>query len=184
MTLILHVLTAIARLLGPGGARAIIAENLLLQHQLLVHSRSRKRAPNLSTQDRVLLGFWALFLTLRRVCRAALIIKYSTLLKFHAAMIRRKYRLLYAAPRRGKPGPKGPSRELIDAIVEIKRRNLRFACPRIAQQINVVFGLDIDKDVVRRVLASHYRPDPGNPGLSWLTALDRTRPCKRQSLEY
>ena len=173
--MILHLLTAIARLLGPGGARAIIAENLLLKHQLLVHSRSRKRAPNLSTQDRVMLGFWALFLSPRRIIRAAIIIKSSTLLKFHAALIRRKYRLLYAAPRRGKPGPKGPSRELIDAIVEMKRRNPRLGCPRIAQQINVAFGLDIDKDVVRRVLASHYRPDPGNKGPSWLTVLGHAK---------
>ncbi len=34
MTLILHLLTAIARLLGPGGARAIIAENLLLKRRI------------------------------------------------------------------------------------------------------------------------------------------------------
>jgi putative transposase len=41
---------------------------------------------------------------------------------------------------------------------------------RIAQQISHAFGLDIDKDVVRRVLAQHYRPDDsGGNGPSWLT---------------
>jgi len=65
---------------------------------------------------------------------------------------KRKYRLLYSSGRKGKPGPKGPSQELIDAIVEMKRRNSRFGCPCIAQEINKAFGVDIDKDVVRRVL--------------------------------
>ncbi len=66
----------------------------------------------------------------------------------------------------GKPGPKGPSKEVVDAIVVMKRRNPRFGCPRIAQQINLAFGLEIDKDVDRRILAKHYRPDPGGTGMS------------------
>jgi len=78
--------------------------------------------------------------------------------------------LLYTARSKGKPGPKGPSQELIDAIVEMKRRNSRFGCPRIAQEINKAFGVDIDKDVVRRVLEKHYRPGPDSGhGPSWLT---------------
>ena len=69
-----------------------------------------------------------------------------------------------------KPGPKGPSTELIHAIVEMKRRNPRYGCPRIAQQINKAFGIDIDKDVVRRILAKHYNPGPGSgDGPFWLT---------------
>ena len=57
-----------------------------------------------------------------------------------------------------------PSQELIQAIVEMKQRNPRFGCPRIAQQINKAFGTNIDKDVVRRVLALHYRPEHGDDG--------------------
>ena len=63
---------------------------------------------------------------------------------------------------RRRPGPKGPSAELISAIVEMKRRNPRFGCPRIAREINHTFGIEIDKDVVRRVLARHHHPEPGN----------------------
>jgi transposase InsO family protein len=38
------------------------------------------------------------------------------------------------------------------------------------QQVSHVFGIPIDKDVVRRVLAKHYRPgDTGSGGPSWLT---------------
>jgi len=47
-----HLLTTVAKLLGPGGGKAVIAENLLLKQQLLVVTRSRRRAPNLSNTDR------------------------------------------------------------------------------------------------------------------------------------
>ena len=168
--LIFHLLTTVAKLLRPGGSRTIIAENLLLKQQLLIHSRSRERAPNLTAQDRVLLGFWSLFLNPKRIARAAIIIKPSTLMQFHTALKKRKYRLLYSTGSR-KPGPKGPSKEVINAIVDMKKRNPRFGCHRIAQQINLSFGLDLNKDVVRRILATHYRPVPSNRGPSWLTTL-------------
>jgi len=173
--LIFELLVVIARLLGPGGSRAIIAENLLLKQQLIVHSRSRQRAPNLSVRHRVLFGFWTLFLSPRRITRSAIIIKPSTLLRFHTALKKRKYRLLYSPRGSRKPGPKGPSRAVINAIVEMKKRNPRFGCPRIAQQINLAFGLDLDKDTVRRILATRYRPDPSNHGPSWLTTLGHAK---------
>jgi hypothetical protein len=90
-------------------------------------------------------------------------------------MKKRKYRQLFSPGDGSKPGPKGPSREIIDAIVEIKRRNPRFGCPRIAQQINLAFGLDLDKDTVRRVLATHYKWDPNNQGPSWLTTIGHAK---------
>ena len=168
--LLMHLLTTLAKLLGPGGVRAVVADSLLMKQQLIVINRSRQRAPNLSALDRFLLGFWSLFLSPHRIARAAVIIKRSTLLRFHEALKKRKYQWLYSSRKKGKPGPKGPSRELIRAIVDMKRRNPRFGCPRIAQQINKAVGLDIDKDVVRRILATHYHPGPdsGN-GHSWLT---------------
>jgi hypothetical protein len=55
--------------------------------------------------------------------------------------------------------------------LEIKRRNLRFGCPRIAQQIAFTLALDINKDVVRRILAQYYRPESGKHGPSWLTIM-------------
>jgi transposase InsO family protein len=58
----------------------------------------------------------------------------------------------------------------------MKRRNPRFGYVRIAQQISHVFGIPIDKDVVRRVLAKHYRPgDTGSDGPSWLTFIAQTK---------
>ena len=173
--MLFHLLTTLAKLIRPGGSRAVIAENLLLKQQLIIHGRSRQRAPNLTTRDRALLGFWSLFLNPRRIVRSAIIIKPSTLLRLHNALKKRKYRLLYSPGGGRTPGPKEPSREIIKAIIEIKQRNPRYCCPRIAQQINLSFGLDLDKDTVRRVLAVHYKPDPGSRGPSWLTALGMQR---------
>lgn len=39
--LLTHQLTTVAKLLGTGGTKAVIAENLLLKQQLLVVTRSR-----------------------------------------------------------------------------------------------------------------------------------------------
>ncbi len=107
--LMAHLLTTVARLLGPGGARAVVAESVLMKQQLLVINRSRRRAPNLSALDRLLLGFWSLFLGPRRILRAAVIIRPSTLLRFHDALKKRKYGLLFSPSRRAKTGSKDPS---------------------------------------------------------------------------
>ena len=50
-----------------------------------------------------------------------------------------------------------------------------WGCPRIARQIGLAFDIQIDKDVVHRVLATHYRPGPGGSGPSWLTFLGHTK---------
>lgn len=169
--LLVHLLTTVAKLLGPGGTKAVIAENLLLKQQLLVVTRSRRRAPNLSTPDRFLMGFWSLFLRPGRIAKVAVSIQPSTLLKFHQCLVHRKYRKLFSPKKRTKPGPKGPSEPLIFAIVVLKRRNPRFGCPRIALIISRIFGVEIDKNAVRRILAKHYRPESGGNGPSWLTFL-------------
>jgi len=56
MTLLVHLVATIAKLLGPGGTRTVVADSLLMKQQLLVINRSRRRAPNLSATDRFLLG--------------------------------------------------------------------------------------------------------------------------------
>ncbi len=97
----------------PGGVRAVVAESLLLKHQLVVLNRGRERAPNLRPMDRVMAGLCTRFIRPGRLLRIAVVLKPSTLLAFHAALVKRKYRQLFTPKRRGKPGPKGPSAELI-----------------------------------------------------------------------
>ena len=165
--LFLHLLTTVARLAGPGGARALVAESMLVKHQLLILNRSRKRSPNLRTADRVVAGLCAVFMRPKRLIRSAIVFKPSTLLNLHHALIQRKYRRLFSSSRPTKPGPKGPSQEVIAAVVEMKQRNPSWGCPRIAQQITRAFGIPIDRDVVRRILATRYQPHQilqGRPG--------------------
>ena len=162
---LLDLAVLIAKLCGPGGVRAVIAENLLLKQQLIVLQRARYRAPNLKLRDRLLCGFGSLFLSPGRIRKIAIALRPSTLLAFHQALVRRKYRRLFSSIRcPKKPGPKGPSEALIQAIVELKARNPRFGSPRIARIISHTFGVDIDKNVVHRVLAKHYRPTSGGTG--------------------
>jgi putative transposase len=161
LVLLIHLLTVIARLLGPGGAKAVLAENLLLKHQLLIVTRSRRRGPHLHTFDRVLLGLCSLLIPRSRVDKVVVAIRPSTLLGFRQCLVRRNYRALFSPRTKTKPGPKGPSEQLIRVIVELKCRNPQFGCPRMALIISKTFDVDIDKDVVRRVLAKRYRPRAG-----------------------
>ena len=58
-----HLLLTLARLARPGGFRVVAAESLAVKHQLLIMKRSRQRAPNLTSWDRLTLGFCALFVS-------------------------------------------------------------------------------------------------------------------------
>jgi putative transposase len=156
--LFIHFVATLARLLGPGGVRSIVAESLILKHQLLIVTRSRQRSPNLCRSDRILAGLMALLVRPTRLLRSAIVLKPSTLLAIHKALSKGKYRVLFSPNRQRKPGPKGPSVELIHAVVEMKQRNPNWGCPRIAQQIALAFHIQIEKDVVRRILGHHHRP--------------------------
>jgi transposase InsO family protein len=173
--LVLHVLATVVRLAGPGGVRAVVAESALVKQQLLILNRSRKRAPRLHLSDRVVAGVCALLIRPGRLVRVVIVLKPSTLLRFHRALTTRKYRHLFSSTRRKKPGPKGPSQEIITAIVDMKQRNPTWGCPRIAQQITLAFGIPLNKDVVRRILARRYTPKPDAKGPSWLTVLGHAK---------
>ena len=164
LVVLVHSIVTVFRLIKPGGLRAVVAESSLTRHQLLILNRSRKRAPNLRVSDRIIAGLCTLLMHPSRMLRCGIVLKPSTLLHFHHVLTKRKYRMLFSPQRRGRPGPKGPAQELIDAVVEMKRRNPSWGCPRIAQQITLAFGVDIDKDVVRRI---------GGP--SWLTFLGQAK---------
>ena len=109
--LLFDLLTTLAKLLRPGGSRTVIAENLLLKQQLIIHSRSRQRAPNLTTQDRALLGILTLFLNPRRIAKSAILIRPSTLLSFHRALKKRKYACSILLVEAGSQGQKGHPRK-------------------------------------------------------------------------
>ena len=45
----------------------------------------------------------------------------------------------------------------------------------LRSRVGLTFDIQIDKDVVRRVLATHYRPEPDSSGPSWLTFLGHAK---------
>jgi len=145
LILFVHVIVTLARLARPGGLRSVVAESVLVRHQLLALNRGRKRAPNLRVTDRIIAGLCTLFIPPARVLRSAIVLKPSTLLHLHSLLTKRKYRLLFSPERRNRPGPKGPKKDLINAVVAMKRSNPNWGCPRIAQQIALAFGVEITR---------------------------------------
>jgi hypothetical protein len=118
IVLLIHLITTVLRLARPGGVRAVVAESVLAKHQLLILNRSRRRAPNLRILDRLIAGFCSLWIKPRRFCRVAIAFKPSTLLNFHRVLVHRKYRLMFSPKQRTtKPGLKGPTADLIRAVV-------------------------------------------------------------------
>src|SRR5437660_11248453 len=114
--LFVHALATLARLWGPGGMRSVVAESVLVKQQLLILNRSRQRSPNLRTSDRLVAGLCALLIRPARLIRSAIVLRPSTLLSLHQVLRNRKYRLLFSSQRRGRPGLKGPNKELLEAL--------------------------------------------------------------------
>ena len=108
--LIAHLVTTLVRLALPGGVRAVIAESLLLKHQLLILNRSRNRAPRLTPGARLLFGVGAFLVAPNRLPRIAIGIRPSTLLRFHRALIKRKYDCSSRPEPVRDQGRKGPRR--------------------------------------------------------------------------
>ena len=150
-----YFLRSLAMLAKPGGKKSLMAENIMLRKQLIILSRRRKRAPNLNPWQRLFFAFITMIINPKRLLKISIGIKPSLLIKFHKALIKRKYSALFSNKSKCKPGPAGPSQELIQAILAMKQRNSRFGCRRIAMQINNTFGLNINKDVVCRILAAY-----------------------------
>lgn len=167
-----HIIVTLFKLSMPGGLRKIVAENVLIKQQLIAVKRSKRKCPDLLPVERLLFGFWAFVLDPKRLLKSAIIIKPATLLKFHKLLVKRKYSKLFSGTKNGKPGPKGPSQEVIDLVLAIKTKNPGFGCPKIALIVENTFQIALDKDDVRRILAKYFKPNqpvgPGD-GPSWLT---------------
>jgi putative transposase len=174
--LLINIITLLCQIVGKGGLKAVISENLILKQQLLIIHRSRKRAPALKPMERLMLGWLSMLISSKRLMKTAIIVKPSTLLRFHQALVKKKYQRLFGSTHRGKPGPKGPTRELVKLVIDIKQQNPHYGCPKIALLIANRFAIDINKDVVRRVLAKYYTPNPSDyRDPSWLSLIGNTK---------
>ena len=114
--LFVHVIATLARLLGPGGIRSVVAESVLLKQQLLILNRSRQRSPNLRSSDRLVAGLCALLLRPARLIRSAIGLKPSTLLSLHQILRNRKYHLLFSSNRRVVQAQKDPAKNSLKPL--------------------------------------------------------------------
>ncbi len=99
LLLAVHLIVAVAKLLHPGGLRTVAAESLLLKQQIIIGNRSRRRAPNLTSLDRFVLGLITVFIRPHRIPKLSGILKPTTLFKLHKAVVDRKYRILFSSAR-------------------------------------------------------------------------------------
>ncbi|MDA7645382.1 integrase core domain-containing protein [bacterium] len=175
LQLLAQFLRCIALLCRKDGFKAVVAQNLLLKQQLIALNRGRKRAPSISPLHRIWLAFFLMFLSARRLQQTAVAFRPSTFLRFKEFLVRQKYKFLFSSGKQSKPGPKGPSREITTAVIEFKQRNPRCGCPRFAQKLSNTFGIDLQPDVVRRILVNHFKSRPGSDGPCWLTFIGHSK---------
>jgi putative transposase len=59
----------------------------------------------------------------------------------------------------------------------MKRLNPYFGCRKIAEQISSAFRVELNKDVVRRILIRYYRPGPNSGDHCWLAVIGHAKDC-------
>jgi len=96
LQLMIMTITTLLTLMSKGGIRKLASENILLRQQLIVLSRNKKRSPKLTLSDKLLFGWLAIFINPNRLKKIAIILKPTTILKFHRALIKRKYHFLFS----------------------------------------------------------------------------------------
>jgi putative transposase len=134
-------------------------ELLVLRHELEVLRRQVAR-PTLSTPDRALLAAAACHLP--RSSRGVLLVTPRTLLRWHQALVRRKWR--HAPGQRGRPKLPAEVREL---VVRLARENPRWGHRRICGEL-AKLGLRVSPTSIRRLLArARLEPAPRRSGPSW-----------------
>ena len=134
-------------------------ELLVLRHGLEILRRQVAR-PKLGTPDRALLAAAARHLP--RSSRGVLLVTPRTLLRWHQALVRRKWR--QAPGQRGRPKLPAEIREL---VVRLARQNPRWGHRRICGEL-AKLGLRVSPTSIRRLLAyARLEPAPRRSGPSW-----------------
>ena len=130
--LLIHLIITLVRLMKPGGVKLVVADTLAIKHQLIVTNRRKKRSPKLKSSDRFVFGFLAIFIGENRLNKISVIFKPATILRFHKALVNKKYSCLYSNKIIRKPGRKCPDQALINIVTEMKEHNPSFGYLRIS----------------------------------------------------
>ena len=143
------------------------AEILVLCHQLAVLRRQAGR-PRFSWSDRALVA--ALARLVPRERWAAFVVTPETVLRWHRALVRRRWTYSHRGPGR----PPLPE-ETVELIVRVAQENPRWGYLRIVGELNKL-GVAVSKATVASVLRRHHVPPaPRRIGPTWTEFL-RARP--------
>src|SRR5215218_1311821 len=159
----LDLLFLFAALLRTGLRRhgELVAENLLLRHQLAVLTRPTRKRLRLRAGDRLV---WVVAARLWRGWRRHLfLVRPETVVGWH----RRGRRLFWrwqSRPRRGRPRLSGEVRELIATMA---RDNPRWGSERIQGEL-LKLGIAVSK---RSIMRYRWRGPAGPPSQAWRTFL-------------
>jgi putative transposase len=134
-------------------------ELLVLRHELAILRRQVAR-PKLRMADRALLAAAAVHLP--RPQRGLLLVTPRTLLRWHQALVRRKWRQPL-----GRVGRPPLSAEIRELVLRLARENPRWGHRRICREL-AKLGLRVSPTNIRRLLAqARLEPAPRRSGPSW-----------------
>ena len=141
---------------------ALIAENLLLRHQLAVLTRSTRKRPRLLTRDKL---FWVVVRALRRGDwrRHLVLVKPESVIRWH----REAWRLFWRWRSRGPMGRPRLSAEVRELIATMARDNPRWGSERIRGEL-LKLGLVVSKRSIQRY---RQRGPAHPPSQTWRTFL-------------
>src|SRR5262245_22293582 len=129
LILAIHLLATVAKLLRPGGVRAVVAESVLLKHQLVISSRARRRAPNLNSFDRFVLGLGSLFVPAGPVPKLAVMLKPQDLVEIPRGAQETQIPVAFLVGGSSAPRPKR-------AIAGTHRRDRRVQAPQSPDRLS------------------------------------------------
>src|ERR687885_125135 len=140
---------------------ALVAENLLLRHQLAVLTRPTRKRPRLRARDKLL---WLVIRALRRDWRRHLVVvRPESVIRWH----REAWRLFWRWRSRGPLGRPRLSAEVRELIATLARGNPRWGSERIRGEL-LKLGLVVSKRSIQR----YRRRGPAHPSSqTWRTFL-------------
>jgi putative transposase len=143
------------------GRDALIAENLLLRHQLAVLTRLTRKRPRLPTRDKL---FWVVVRALRCDWRRHLVVvRPESVIRWH----RQAWRLVWRWRSRGPIGRPRLSAEVRELIATMARDNPRWGSERLRGEL-LKLGLVVSKRSIQR----YRRCGPAQPSSqTWRTFL-------------
>src|SRR5437764_11662752 len=140
---------------------ALVAENLLLRHQLAVLTRPTRKRPRLRVRDKL---FWVVVRALRRDWRRHLVVvRPESVIRWH----RQAWRLFWRWRSRGPIGRPRLSAEVRQLIATMAQENPRWGSERIHGEL-LKLGLVVSKRSIQR----YRRRGPAHPSSqTWRTFL-------------